>query len=417
MYTGGISFLLVVPLMLYILLAIWHPLTDYVRLPEKFNKTRLVFLVRLGLILIMIATAVVHPTLNNIRTRIISQVDESGYTEAYADIHDGAIQIESALHFLSNEVNPYVANYAHTPLQFYGFSRIEMPTNPAFEHFVYLPGFLLFSYPVFRLFEQHTLPYDQRWIYLAAYVMFAILLPVMVQQPTLKLTLLAGVALNPLLTRPVMIGMNDVVILLLIFLTILTLSQRRLIISAIFLGLACASKQSAGFFLPFYVLLLQQYVPRANRIKETLKLLAIVVGVAVIVIGPFVVWNPRAFFLDVFAYPGGAVAINYPIRGHTLGTILVSLGIIPSALDPFPFWILQISLGLPLLAILMRFQWQRNGIGTTLLVAGIYIFLIGFVSRFFQDNYVGFVIVLILSGICLMAAEGEPFAMHTKVPE
>ena len=87
------------------------------------------------------------------------------------------------------------------------------------------------------------------------------------------------------------------------------------------------------------------------------------------------------------------------------------------ALDPFPFWILQISLGLPLLAILMRFQWQRNGIGTTLLVAGIYIFLIGFVSRFFQDNYVGFVIVLILSGICLMAAEGEPFAMHTKVPE
>lgn len=406
MYTGGVSFLLVVPLLFYILLTLWHPLTSYLSLPEKFCKTRLAFLARFFLLLVIIATAVVYPALNNIFGRLSTQTSPSAYLDADINVHDGAVQVESALNFLSSKENPYVANYADTPLKYYGFSVIELPTNPAFEHFVYLPGLLTLSYPAYKLFAQLRFPYDQRWIYLAAYLVLVISLPLVVTQPTIKLSLLAGVALNPLLTQPLIIGMNDVMILLPIFLATWALSRKHVVFSAILLGLACTFKQSAWFVTPFYALYLISLFPHPVRFRELAKAVAIIVGIILVVVVPFIAWDPAAFFTDVFAYPAGNVAVNYPIRGHTIGTLLVAIGAISSPLDPFPFWILQLLGGLPLLVVLLKYQWQRNTAGSLLLCCGIYIFVFGFTSRFFQDNYVGFVIALILLGIIWNMAEG-----------
>ncbi len=390
MYTGGVSFLLVVPLLFYTLLALWHPLTSYPSLPEQLYKTRLAFLARFFLLLVIIAAAVVYPALNNIFGRLSTQTSPSGYLDADINVHDGAVQVESALNFLSSKENPYVANYADTPLKYYGFSVIELPTNPAFEHFVYLPGLLTLSYPVYKLFAQLKFPYDQRWIYLATYLILV----------------MAGVALNPLLTQPLIIGMNDVMILLPIFLATWALSRKHVVFSAILLGLACTLKQSAWFVTPFYALYLLSLFPHPVRFQELAKAVAIIVGIIIVVVVPFVAWDPAAFFTDVFAYPAGNVAVNYPIRGHTIGTLLVAMGVISSPLDTFPFWVLQFLVGLPLVAVLLRYQWRRNTAGSLLLCCGIFIFVFGFISRFFQDNYVGFVIVLILLGILWNMAEG-----------
>lgn len=404
---SGKAFLLVVPLLATIVLELWHPLTSYSSLPNVYNRTRLSFLLRFVLMLIMIASASIVPALENIALRLSLAADESGFSEAYAHMHDGAVQTESALEYLSQGKNPYVEKYDDTPLRYYTFSGISIPSNPAYDHFVYLPGFLITSWPVYLLFTELGLFYDQRLIYLMAYTLLILLLPLMVEAPAQKLLLLAAVGLNPLLVGPVIIGMNDVVVILALVVAALALIKKHCLLSALFLGVACIHKQSAWFVVPFYMLLLWRMVPSAYRLREMTKMLVVGALVTVLSFGPFLIWDASAFFQDVFAYPGGAVDVNYPIRGYTLGTMLVGMKLVESPLVSFPFWSLQLLLGVPFLAALLKYQWRRNDIGAMFLCAGVFIFGIGFLSRFFQDNYVGFVTVLITLGGILSLSEEE----------
>ena len=121
----------------------------------------------------------------------------------------------------------------------------------------------------------------------------------------------------------------------------------------------------------------------------------------VLITGPFAYWGLGDLWQDTIVYPGGGAVVNYPIRGYTVGVLLVALGSIPSAFAPFPFWILQLIFGLPLLIAMLRYQWRANRLGTMLVSAGLFLFGMGFVSRFFQNNYVGFLLTLMMLGFLL----------------
>jgi hypothetical protein len=407
-HAQGISFLLVIPLFFYILLELWHSPALSNLSYQSSRQARLAFMARFFLLLLMISSAVIVPSFRGIFDRLAATYDESGYSETYANIHDGAIQVEYALEFLSNGRNPYEETYENTPLMYYGFSGIDLPINPAINHFVYLPGFLITSFPVYKMFAQFDLPYDQRWIYLVAFFALILLLPTLVSQPMHKLALLAAIGLNPLVTGPVILGMNDIIVFLLIFLTALTLSKQKILLSAIFLGIACTFKQSAWFILPFYALFIYNFSAPTRRIQELFKVSFIIALIMIIGLLPFVAWNPSSFIEDVFTYPSGGVNVNYPIRGYTIGVLLLGAGIIASPLDDFPFSVLQMIFGLPLLVFTLRYQQRQNLIGVMLLCAGIFIWGIGLVSRFFQNNYVGFVIMLITMGLFIAMSENPP---------
>ncbi|MEM7118500.1 MAG: glycosyltransferase 87 family protein [Chloroflexota bacterium] len=407
MELNGVSFLLVIPLFFYVVLDLIHSLQQYEVLPKQFRNGRLFFLLRLFLMYLIIAAAVIVPTLANIGSRLTTPVDASGFSPAYADIHDGAIQMEAALDYWMAGKNPYVERYDETPLQYYGFSGLDMPTNPAYEHFVYLPGFLLVSLPFHQFFQQIGFPFDQRWVYLIAYFALMLLLPSFTKQPVLKLTLLAGIVLNPLITGPVIIGMNDILVLLFVVLALSFLQRGKTAVSIIMFGFACTLKQSAWFIAPFYLLLLFQQFPPQGRLKRFAQTAVLLGGTMLVIILPFFLWDPTHFITDVIVYPSGGVDVNYPIRGYTIGNILVGSGFIGSPLDPFPFWILQLVVGVPLLLLLGRYQWRQATMGAMLLSSGIFIFSIGLVSRFFQDNYVGFVVALVLFGTFLKLQANE----------
>src|SRR5690606_1762472 len=258
-----------------------------------------------------------------------------------------------------------------------------------------------FSFPFYQLFEAAGLVYDQRWVYLLAYLALLFVLPTLVKAPSLKLALLAAVGLNPLITAPVVLGMNDIVALLTTVIAIAALLRRRFLLSAVAFGLACTFKQWAWFSAPFYFLLLYGALPAAGRIRETVKYAAISVAVAALVVLPFALWSLPDFITDVFAYPGGNVEHNFPIRGYHLGVFLLGIGVINSPLDSFPFWILQLLFGLPLLVWLLLRQRQANSAGNMFLLSATFIFGLGLVSRFFQENYVGYIGALITIGMLL----------------
>lgn len=399
MKAGSISFLLVIPLLLYLIIALRYPITvegiPYNYLPRR---ARLSFLGRWGLLLIMIFGAVMMPTLTNVIERFATPVDEIGFSPAFADMHDGAIQVEWALDYLSQGQNPYVERYEDSPLRFFDLSGVDLPSQPPFDYFVYLPGYLAISYPMHQLLSPLGL-FDQRLVYLLAYCLLVLLLPSLVDNPKDKLTILIAVALNPLLVGPVIIGMNDVAVLLALVAMAYFMRWDRWVLGMICLGLACSLKQSAWFVVPFVLLYGWLVTPSEQRVRRIGMIVGTVGVVMLALIGPFAVWDFSALVTDVLAYPAGAVPVNFPIRGYTIGVLLVGAGIISDPLASFPFGILQLIVGVPLLGILARYQWSRPHLGTLFLCAGLLTFGLGVVSRFFQDNYVGYAAVLISLGL------------------
>jgi hypothetical protein len=402
-YTQQVSqpYLLGVSLLLYIAIELYHPLSSYAVLPQQINKTRILFLVRLSLLFMIIFAACILPTAEGILLRSSAVVEDDGYSEAYETMHDGAIHMEAALSFLWDGINPYVARYSDTPMRFFGFSGVDLPENPHFEYFPYLPGFLYLSSPLYLLSSRLDLFFDQRIIYLSAYLLLTLLLPLLVDAPAHKLLLLATVALNPLLVGPVILGMNDVIIILLLVASVLLLMKQRFYWSALLLAFACATKQSAWFVTPFYFLLVARLLPPEKRARTLVRVAAITAIVPLLSLIPFLLWDGRAFLTDVMSFPSGATAINYPIRGYTLGNLLVGLNVIGSAMDYFPFWVFQLLLGIPLLLSLLRYQWRRGDTGMMLFLSGFFTLGLGFLSRYFQDNYLGYVSVMMGLGILM----------------
>jgi hypothetical protein len=385
----------------YLGVAMWHPLSNYRDLPTR-GRGKYVFLLQWMLLLIIITGAAIVPAFNNMLELWYAEIDSDGYTPAYREYHDGAIQIAEAVRFLDAGKNPYVETYENTPLRFFGFQDADSPItdNPALEYLAYLPGFLWISWPAYKLAAFVGLPYDQRWVYLIFFVALVLLLPHLTTKPSYKLALTIAVGLNPLLVKPIITGMNDVVVLMFIVGAVLLLKRDKWVASALFFGMACSLKQFAWFIAPFYLL---WAIHQENGLdwKRGLKMVVIMGVVMFIIVAPVAIWNWQAFFEDVFLYPGGQVGVNYPILGYTVGTLLIGLGVIPSHYSDFPFMLLQLIFGVPLLTYLLYRQWRNNYLGEMFLFSGLFIFGLGLVSRFFQDNYIGFVAVLISVGLIL----------------
>lgn len=397
----GNDYLVVLPFLAYLILELWHPLEQYSKLPESISTGRLLFLARMTLLLIIITGATILPLHQRLITRAAIALNDPENLNAISDVHDGALQLESALMFLSMGKNPYTESYKDTPLQYFGFYINNTLVNPAWDNFVYLPGLLAVSYPPFVLARELELFYDQRIIWLTAYIILVLIVPQLFKKPVYKLLAVALVGLNPLITGPVIRGMNDVIVVLALVLMVWALLQKRLWLSVLFMALACVLKQSAWFILPFYL----AYIFGKSERDKSRQITALVIGILAIVtmlfIVPFLIWDVKAFLTDILAFPIGAIEVNYPIRGYNLGIFLVGTGIIDSIFSPFPFWPMQALVGIPLLIILIRRQWRWNNVGQILIHGGIFTIVIGFFSRFFHENYLGAVILLISLGIVL----------------
>jgi hypothetical protein len=392
------DYFLIMLLMMYTAVTLWQPLSDLEQLPTRFGPQRLAFLLRLAIIFLILLITPITIALQNIQTRQAAQAGQGDLAAAHLQMHDGAYQEELAVDYLLAGVNPYVATYDDPLLEIY--QDPEIAINPAVEHMIYLPGLLVLTIPFREMVTAVLGHYDQRYLYLAAYILLVLLLPTLVQKPTHKLALLIAAALNPWLIQPVSLGMNDIIVILFVVLAALLLHKQHSLWGALLFGLACTMKQSAWLMAPFFLLAIYAATPPPKRWPQTATAVAVMALVMLLIVGPFALWNLPAFMDDTFAYASGtAASLNYPIRGYTLGRLFVAFGVVATAVDYYPFWQLQLLFGLPLMLICLFYQWRQPSLQRMFLAASFFIFGLGFVSRYFQDNYVGFVVMLALLGL------------------
>jgi hypothetical protein len=323
--------------------------------------------------------------------------------------HDGGvIQTEVTIEYLLTGINPYVADYLDTPMALWGTEY-----RTALYHYPYLPWTFLFSAP-FYLSSQAVLSwFDQRFVYLLLFAITLVLAQSLARRPADKLGVVMVVGLNPILASDVIFGQNDSFVLFWVVLAawLLWLEENRGkewvgLLSAAALGLACASKPTAWFLVPFWAFYLlrderqagEAQVPRLRQGGRWLMVLSRrawpLVAVFILVVGPWFAWDPVAMSDDIWRWSSGTADAPYQIRGWGLSNFILALSLVPDRLAYWPFWIPQILIVTPIFIALLWRQARHSTLGAMLYHYVLLLFAFFYVSRFLNENYLGYLLAL-----------------------
>ena len=339
---------------------------------------------------------VIVPTLASIVLR------ETG--KPYTYIHDGALMIEEAARKLLAGHNPYATDYLDTPLYYW-----PMVNNPALYHLTYFPFLFLITVPFVWVFDHLGIFWDQRYLYLPAFIATVAVVPLLARRTEHRIALVALVALNPQLFPFVVEGRNDFFVLFFLFIGIVLLQRERRTLATLSVAAAAAAKLHALFLLPFLaVYLVATRKPRT--VGHALRAITPAIPAVVFLLvtfGPFLVNDWNAFYDDVVRYNAGGAAWTYPISGMGFSALLLALGIIPYRQADFPFAVIEIALATPIALYTMYRLWRDPTIARMLWGYALTLLVFLFFGRYFQGNYLGY-IAAVASPIPFLVREQRP---------
>jgi hypothetical protein len=358
---------------------------------------RRLFDLKLTLVLLAVFLVVVLPT--------ISWMSMRHATAPWQYVHDGAIQIEESINYLLQRKNPYTENYLGTPLAQWEYPGEGISENPALYHNAYLPFIFLFSTPFYIVAKHVTGWYDQRLVYLLLFV--CTLWPLMqhAADKTRKLTLLIIFGLNFFAVSYIIWGGNDVFVMFWLLMSTYSLQRDRITAAAVSLGLACASKQTAWLFVPFFLAYAWGKTSHTGHFSSLRRACPVFI-VPLLLILPFLLWDAASFVDDTYLYLTGHSESSYPIQGPGFGGLLVAFGLIGDKTTTLPFILFQAAFCLPLLVFLLRTQLSDNTVKRCWLGYGLLLVTFTFFSRFFSMFYLGTIVSALALG-CLSQDTGQ----------
>ncbi len=353
----------------------------------------------------MIGTAVYLPTIK------LMLLDAQGPRGSYS--HDGGvIQTEATIAFFWQGKNPYAEDYTQTPMATWGHPDFRT----ALYHYPYLPWTFIFSAPFYQLGQVIGF-YDQRMIYLLLMTVALWLVSRLGTTPRVKLALTATLGLNPLLALDLIFGQNDAFVLCWVIFSLVAWhawkrhgygAPRLLVLSAICFGLACASKPTAWFFAPFYGLLLVADQTQGTKLdwKTWFTLAPLIIWRSrwamfpfALLILPYVIWDPFAFYDDVWRWSNGQGETGYQIWGWGASNFVLALGWVSNRFDQWPFWRLEVLCALPLLVWFLLRQRRHNTLAVACWHYGVFLFVFFYSSRFLNENYLSYILAFLSLGL------------------
>jgi hypothetical protein len=356
---------------------------------------------KLGLIYAIIGILVFGKTFLLIGLRHIN--NPAAYT------HDGGvIQTEVTIQYFLAGRNPYVEDYLDTPMAEWG---LDLKT--ALYHYPYLPWTFVFSAPFDQLSRALLGWFDQRFVYLLLFALTLGLTQALARSRPEKLLGVMLIGLNPILASDLIFGQNDSFVLFWIVLGLWLLAWGQASgrekwaerLGSLAYGLACAAKPTAWFLLPFWCLYLlrREWGPAlipapgrwpllAGHLGRRAWPLLLAVG---LVVGPWLAWSPQAMFDDVWRWSAGTAGQAYQIRGWGLSNFVLALQWVPDRLAYWPFWAVEVVVTAPLLVFLLWRQRRRNTMGAMLYSYVMLLFAFFYVSRFLNENYLGYLAALL----------------------
>lgn len=337
---------------------------------------------------------------------VTSIVDRHTTAPIYG-VHDIVLQEEAAMRFLLMGKNPYKETYVETPMKDWHYSELGRDAvNPALFHFVMPPWYLLFPFAFYVV----TIPmfgyFDGRMALLFA--MAGILVIVLRWFKNHQVGRITAVllALSPGAVQFFIEGRSDVFALFWFLWSVYLLDRKSYFWSAVVFGLALLSKQTIWFAAPFYLLYLYRSTMSSRLPAEASAKagifwqgIMIIAAVVLVLAGPFLWWDAKAFIDSVVLYVSGGTAAGYPVSGYGLGMVLYDLGIIKDIHAYYPFILWQIALGVPAMIISLRFMAKKLRISRLFVGYAVTLLVVWYVSRYFNNSHVVYVGTLFILGV------------------
>jgi len=305
--------------------------------------------------------------------------------------NDSTYQIEVAGDLVLQGEDPYGHDYRGTGLErFYSRNGTAEPTHKALDHFAYFPGTVISS-AGWRLLPA---PFDDYRFFVLLATLGLLPAALLFAGPlTIRLTIGAALAANPLIVQAAWFGTADAPSLLCLVLAFALASRSRFVWAAACLAGAVLLKQFAIVAIPFLVAML--LTSRGGR-QSLGRAAAAFSGVVLAGSLPFIVASPSAFWADTIGYGTG----DYPIIGYGLAPLLVRLGVLENRSSAYPFGLLALLVWAPVTLVLVRNQLRSRlpWVGAAGFAASI--FLLFFLGRVFQPSY----LLWPLTGMAIAAA-------------
>ncbi len=402
---------LVDPIALLLIAAALACLLGYLVIDELVSADHARHRLKLGFIWLIVIITVILPSLKLVLLR--QQSGPASYS------HDGGvIQTEATIDYFLQGRNPYIEDYVNTPMAEWGLNEFRT----ALYHYPYLPWTFIFSTP-FKLLSTALIGwYDQRFVYLLLFIVTLALLPRLAQRSDRALLLVMVIGLNPVMGSDLIYGQNDSFVLAWIVLSLWlwrrghTVGWR--IASAAAFGLACASKPTAWFLAPFYLLWMVGDVAEAvpARVltwgRRAIGLAWPMLAAALLVVLPYFLWNPSAMVDDVWKWSAGTSATAYQIWGWGASNLVLTLGWVKTRFDAWPFWLPELLVGAPFMSALLVRQWRTNTLARALWCYGLFLLAFFFVSRFLNENYLGYITAFLALGALLPGTDALAVREH-----
>ena len=321
-------------------------------------------------------------------------------------MHDGAYQTEEAIRFLLSGQDPYGQDYTRTSMRLWHW-YVNQPLDPALFHYVYYPLTFLIGVPFAALATVAQVAFDDRLVLLLAGVVAAAGLLALPWRWEWRFLALVVLFLDPFFYLAQ--GRNDILFLAALVLGALAWSRERPVAAGWSFGVALAFKQFSLLFLaPLAVGLL------ARRRQGRIGTGALVLGLAGLIvpaalsIGPFLAWDPAAFWTDTVGVLTGTVPHSFSIRGFGLSALMVATHLLPGPDSAFPFGLVQIGVAAASLAVGLPRVWARPSTGRILSVGAWSTVGVLACSRYLNDSHLAVMLfLLILAGL---ARRGETAA-------
>ena len=330
---------------------------------------------------------------------------------ANAAVIDGVLLNDAAADRLLSGHDPYVGDYLNTQMR--AFYLSDVPVNFGLVRMVYMPGMALLDVPLRLLHNGHA---NLSWLFLPALACLGVAAWSLGRRPAEKEAGLIAVALSPLFQLDYLYLLNDVFFLAPALAGIGFLRRDRFAAAGAMLGLSLAMKQQAVLFLP----LLGLYALLNLDRRSQLRMAAGFAAVLAVVVGPFILWDAKAFVSGTAAFFYGSGVDSYPIRGIGLQGLLLREGVIPNRWDAFPSAQIQIPLLVIVLVLAardLRRGWRWPRFWFWLGLEGLTVFAFG---RVLAPNYLDLCLVFLLvafaSALVGEAPAADPVAREEDGP-
>jgi len=358
---------------------------------EAGEYGRRAFRVQLGIALALIGLVVVLPTVTAI-----------GYRHAHKPwnaIHDSALQIELATGMLLHGQDYYRATYFHTPLaQWWPVG----PPNPALYHTDSLPFQEELTVPAMLAAQKLFGFFDERMIYLVCLGLVLGMAASLARAPSARLALVAGLGLNPLFVPTFIAGQNDVLVLAEVMGALLLARAGHRRASLLLLGIALATKETTVFLLPFLLLWMAGQAkvrPDRTGLWWLLRALSWTLLPVAVFVGPFLLWDARAFLDSTVGFVEGTVAHPFPIRGlegYGFASFVLFGRLVRSDTSYWPFGVVQALIAGPVALGLLWRQWRDNTLTRAMAGYATVLFLMYYFGRFFHASFIAYALSLVL---------------------